>query len=180
MPANPENNKFFISLKFSSTQNLFMRITTVFLIALLASGCGGSRKAAVSSQNSDKATYGHLFSDAYQLLLDEVTFKLDSISVMADYGYSAQNPVMVGKGTEGGPFNQRRFLNALLGPNGEAVEYSRKGSCCPFSSPNGLMGGGLLDIYVVKIAGQDKPIQLYLNMYDKGILRAPVGFTFKK
>lgn len=127
-----------------------------------------------------KATYGHLFYDGYQMLLDEVTFQLDSVSVMPDFGYSIANPIMTGGGWESGAYNQRRFLNALLNPNGDTVEYHRLGSCCAFNSPNGLSGGGLLDKYEIRIPGQTEPVILYLNLYDKGKLRAPVGFTFKK
>lgn len=154
-----------------------------FIFLLILTACGGPSKKAMRSLNaqrsSGKATYGHLFYDGYHPLLDEITFRLDSISADESYGYTQANPIMVSGATESGAYNQRRFLNALLGPDGEAVTYTRRGSCCPFNSPNGFMGGGLLDMYEVTIAGQSKPVVLYLNLYDKGILRAPKGFTFK-
>lgn len=157
-----------------------------FLLPVLTilAACGGPSKKTMRSlnaqRNGGKATYAHLFYDGYHQLLDEVTFRLDSVSTDDSFGYTQANPIMVGGGTESGAYNQRRFLNALLGPDGEAITHSRRGSCCPFNSPNGFMGGGLLDMYEVTIAGQSKPVVLYVNMYDKGILRAPKGFTFKK
>lgn len=158
-------------------KKLLLSVITVLLLL----SCGSSRKGSSGkSGNSGPATYGHLVYSGYHQLKDEVTFKLDSVSADETFGYSQQNPVMVGGRLEGGAYNQRRFLNALLGPSGEAITYTRRGSCCPFSTPNGMMGGGLLDMYEVTIPGKQQPVILYLNMYDKGILRAPKGFTFKQ
>jgi len=105
-------------------------------------------------------------------------FTLTVFSTDSTYGYSAANPIKVG-GTEKGPANERKFLNALAGPNGETIRYERLGSCCPFDSPNGFMGGGLLDKYEIKWSGQAKPVILYINMYDYDALKVPVGFTVK-
>jgi hypothetical protein len=93
-----------------------------------------------------------------------------------DYGYSANNPIKTG----GGPKGERAFLNRLAGPNGEPVRYQRLGSCCSFSTPNGIMGGGLLDRYEVWIEGQPQPKILYLNMYDFEEPKIPKGFTERK
>lgn len=102
-----------------------------------------------------------------------------TISTDKTYGYTQENPIKVG-GTESGPANERKYLDALAGPNGESISYVRVGSCCPFNTPNGLMGGGMLDRYEIKWSGQAAPVYLYLNMYDKDELKAPVGFTIKK
>lgn len=144
-------------------------------LILLVISCSSSKKSS-GSGSSGKATYRHLFYAGKQVFLDDNTFRLDSISTDHTYGYTQENPIMVG----GGPSNERRFLNALLGPNGEGITYNRTGSCCVFDSPNGMMGGGLLDRYEVKIDGEAEPIFLYINMYDKGVLKAPTGFTFRK
>lgn len=42
------------------------------------------------------------------------------------------------------------------------------------------MGGGLLDVYEITYDGLDKPIELYINMYDYNDPMIPVGFTPKK
>lgn len=57
-------------------------------------------------------------------LKNDQTFLLKKISKDPTYGYSSTKPIKVGGAYEGvGPLNQRRFLNALIGPNGEPVQY---------------------------------------------------------
>ena len=96
----------------------------------------------------------------------------------ATYGYSEKNPIKVG-GDINGPANEQKFLNSLTGPNGEVVEYSRSGSCCHFETRNSSFGMGMLDIYRVTYEGKKDTVKLYINMYDKAKLKAPVGFKFK-
>src|SRR5688572_14441153 len=82
--------------------------------------------------------------------LDDNTYLLLETSDDKTYGFEMSNPVNVGGVGEGSSRNQRRFLNALLGPNGEEVKYYREGSCCPFKTPNGPYdNAGLLDRYRV-------------------------------
>lgn len=117
-----------------------------------------------------------------ELFIDDNTYLLFQASADPSYGYSKQNPVEVGGAKEmEGPLNERRFLNGLLGASGEQVSHYRVGSCCPFKTPNAFIGNeGLLDVYRVNIAGSSDTLTLYLNMYDKGNLEIPVGFTAKK
>jgi hypothetical protein len=42
------------------------------------------------------------------------------------------------------------------------------------------MGAGFLDVYEVTWHGQKKPIILYVNIYEKGLLKVPVGLSLKK
>ena len=114
-------------------------------------------------------------------LSNNQTFVLTEISKDKFYGLTYANPVKVGGiKTNEGPLNERRFLNALAGPNGEAVSYYRAGSCCPVKSKNGFMGKALLDNYRVTWEGTTDTVSIYINMYDIGELKAPVGFTIKK
>lgn len=106
------------------------------------------------------------------------SFLLTEISKDKTYGYTKKNPIKVG-GVNDGPINERRYLNALSGPNGETVHYQRQRSCCAFKTKNGIMGSGLLDIYEIRYDGLEEPIILYINMYDYEELKAPVGFTIK-
>jgi hypothetical protein len=94
------------------------------------------------------------------------------------YGYSESNPIKVG-GFNSGPANQRNYLNSLAGPNGEAFVYSRAGSCCDFDTKNSPWGVGMLDMYRITYSGKNDTVTLYLNMYDKATLKAPVGLKFK-
>jgi hypothetical protein len=106
-------------------------------------------------------------------LLDENTFKITSVSTDKTYGLSEKNPVKVGNG----PKNARRFLNALAGPKGQKIVYTRIGSCCTFKTPMGYGGIGQLDKYRITWASQAAPVILYLNMFDMGELRCPAGLT---
>jgi hypothetical protein len=180
--------------RFPETENIkpnHMRRYFILLpiLALLFSACGSSKKSSTGSGQAagiPKTANGpsETFSKSQASLMDDNTFQLDAVSDDETYGYTQANPVCVGgvKKSEG-PLNERRFLNALLGANGEELEYTRRGSCCPFSTPNGMIGNsGMLDIYVVKYKGQaqEKAVSIFINMYDFGKLKAPKGFTFKK
>lgn len=116
-------------------------------------------------------------------LKNSQTFELTEISTDPTYGLSAKNPVQVGGVDKSeGPTNERRFLNALAGPNGEEVTYFRAGSCCPIKSKSDPFGLGsvMLDNYRVTWKGAKDTLSIYINMYDYGPLKAPVGFTIKK
>jgi hypothetical protein len=149
----------------------------ILLIGLiLVIGCS-PKKAVVSSElpTGDTRT-------KEVVLIDDITYLLTEFSDDKTYGYDKANPVKVGGAKESiGPKNERRFLNGLLGPNGERIEYSRVGSCCHFTTPNGVINNtGLLDIYRITWKGSPDTLSIYLNMYDKGDLKIPVGLTAKK
>jgi hypothetical protein len=92
-----------------------------------------------------------------------------------DYG-SERTPIKVGGGFGDGLANSYRFLNALRGPGGEPVRYSRMGSCCGFETANSPFGQGLLDIWDVTYDGGPTK-RLYINFYDKGDVLVPDGFS---
>ena len=158
-----------------------LRLTPfVFLALLVFCACSSNKKTAGSSATSGGDTYKNTFSTTQSKSLDDNTFLLDSVSVDETYGYSKENPIHVGGSMTDGAKNQRRYLNALLGPGNEIVTYTRKGSCCAFSTKNGFSGSGLLDMYELTYEGLKKPIILYLNFYDYRILKTPKVFTTKK
>ncbi|MES2380340.1 MAG: 2-dehydro-3-deoxyphosphooctonate aldolase [Bacteroidota bacterium] len=137
-------------------------------------GCASKKNSATSSVGQgDTRTKPVEF-------INENTFLLTEISEDKSYGFDKLNPIKVG-GEGGGPSNERKFLNALLGPNGEESKYFRAGSCCPFKTPNGLFDNmGLLDKYRVTWIGSKDTVTIFINMYDKGDLKIPVGLTAKK
>ena len=115
-------------------------------------------------------------------LLDAQTFVLTTISSDPTYGFSEKNPIQVGGVDRNqGPLNERRFLNALAGPNGEAITYFRARSCCPVKSKNDPFGFGsvMLDDYRVSWEGAADTVSIFINMYDYGPMEAPVGFTIR-
>ena len=103
----------------------------------------------------------------------------DSLAAAKALGYAPENPIRVGGRLEDGDRNQRKFLEVLRGPGGEAVTYLRLGSCCEFPTPKGIQGTGLLDAYEVQYAGLAKPITLYMDMYTPAAASQglPPGFT---
>lgn len=154
-----------------------MKISSIILVIVVSAACA-RKNIPVSASTTAKS--GNTRTTTVESL-DANTYWLMEAAVDSSYGYAQTNPVKVGSKGGSGPLNERRFLNALMGPNGEAIGYFRTGSCCPFETPNGLMGGrGLLDIYRVFIQGGRDTVSIYINMYDEGDLYIPSGFTAKK
>ena len=109
------------------------------------------------------------------------TFVITEYSKDKKYGYDKDYPINVFYySTRNETINQERFLNALTGPKGQKISFSKIESCCPFPTKRSEMGAGFLDVYEVKWEGLKKPILLYMNIYEKGILKVPVGFGLKK
>lgn len=117
-----------------------------------------------------------------QLLLDEETFYIKDTTFDRTYGYKQFNPVRVANDRKAsGPKNERRYLNALLGPNNEEIFYERLGSCCAFRTPNApIENMGLLDRYQIYWKGCKDTLIVYINMYDKGSMKIPYGLKAKK
>jgi hypothetical protein len=107
-------------------------------------------------------------------------FFIKEFSNDSTYGYTENNPIMVGGAGAEGVLNEKRFLNALTGPLGFPVIYKRLNSCCHFYTENGNIGNdgigrGMLDVYEVMHDGLNAPVILYINMYDSDVLKVPVG-----
>jgi hypothetical protein len=91
------------------------------------------------------------------------------ISTDPTYGYSADNPIQVGGDFMSGPARERAYLDALRGPNGEAITYERRGSVPGKET--------ILDAYEITYPGLKKPVVLYLDQYRYSDLKAPIGFV---
>lgn len=114
-------------------------------------------------------------------LTKENTFKLTQYSKDNKYGYDPDYPVNVFyQNTKNENLNAQRFLNALAGPNGEKITYTKLESCCPFPTKRHEMGAGFLDIYELTWPGKTSPVKLYLNIYEKGYLMVPIGLSIKQ
>ncbi len=108
------------------------------------------------------------------------TFVLTAYSKDKKYGYDKDYPINVFyKNVASAKENQERFLNALAGPKGEKISYTKTGICCPFPNAIAEMGVGSLDVYHIIWEDQKKPVILYLNSFEKGALMVPLGFTAK-
>ncbi len=115
-------------------------------------------------------------------MLNSNTYFLTEYASDPNYGVTKELPIKVGGIKENeGPVNERRYLNALLSESGNSLKFYRTGSCCAFTTPNGLIGNtGLLDVYKVYEEGSSDTTLLYFNMYDKGDLFIPTGFKVKE
>ncbi len=132
------------------------------LLILIITSCSNTKNTATKSNTFSKS------------------FVITEISTDKTYGLTPKNPVEVGgNSSDSGPANERNYLRMLAGPNGEEISFFRAGSCCAVKSENGFMGLAMLDNYRVTWAGSTDTVSIYINMYDRGILKAPVGFTIK-
>lgn len=131
---------------------------------------------------SIKSTIKNIDDNAPNLILKfDNTFVITEYSTDKKYGYDKDYPINVFYlSTKDENSNQERFLNALAGPNGEKISFKKLESCCPYPAKRSVMGAGLLDVYEIKWDGQKTPIVLYMNIYEKGYLKVPVGLSLKK
>ncbi|MFD1605802.1 2-dehydro-3-deoxyphosphooctonate aldolase [Flavobacterium artemisiae] len=130
---------------------------------------------------STKSTLKNVDDNAPDLVLKKNnTFAITLFSSDKKYGYDPDYPINIFfQNTNNEALNETRFLNALAGPNGEKITYTRLETCCPFPTKRSSMGAGFLNVYDLKWEGQKKPVKLYLNIYEKGILMVPIGLTLK-
>ena len=146
-----------------------------FLVAILFA-------IVTSSCVSTKSTLKNVDDNApIPIVSANNTFVLSEYSKDKKYGYDADYPINVFyKNTKDENLNAERFLNALAGPKGEKITYSKVESCCPFPTKRTEIGAGFLDVYELKWEGQTEPAKLYLNIYEKGYLLVPIGLSIKK
>ncbi|MDI5897776.1 2-dehydro-3-deoxyphosphooctonate aldolase [Flavobacterium yafengii] len=146
---------------------------SIFFIALLIN---------MASCSSTQSTLKNTDDNAPNLTLSkDNTFVITEYSNDKKYGYDKDYPINIFfNNTKNETINQGRFLNTLAGPNGEKITFTKLESCCPFPTKRSEMGAGFLDVYELKWVGQKKPILLYLNIYEKGILMVPTGLSLKK
>jgi hypothetical protein len=135
-----------------------------------------------SSCVSTKSTLKNVDDNApIPTLSKENTFILTEYSKDKKYGFDPDYPINVFyKNTKDENLNSQRFLNALAGPKGEKIIFTKLESCCPFPTKRSEMGAGFLDVYELTWEGQPKPITLYLNIYERGHLLVPIGLSIKK
>ena len=114
-------------------------------------------------------------------MLDNTTYKLTKQAKNAKYGFDQDYPVNLGFGLlHQREANIEMFLNALQGPEGQKTTYTHNGNCCPFPTDKSQLGSGMLDIYLITWEGNSKPVELYLNIYEKGEVLIPIGLRARK
>jgi len=148
-----------------------MKKTFLFIaLILLIASCG-----------SIKSSIKNVDNNAPIPVVRNNAFVITAYSKDKKYGYNKDYPINIYyQGTRNDTINQKYFLNALAGPKGEKITYTKLENCCPFPSKNTDMGAGFLDVYELKWNGQKTPVILYLNIYERGQLMVPVGLSLKK
>jgi hypothetical protein len=136
---------------------------------------------AATSCVSTKNTIQNIDDNALMPALSkEKTFIITEISRDKKYGYDENYPVNLGfLPLSTGEINVQRYFGALAGPQGQKISYNKIESCCPFPTKKFDAGAGLLDIYEVTWEGLSTPKRIYINMYEKGKVIAPEGFTIR-
>lgn len=134
-----------------------------------------------SSCGSIKSTLKNIDNTAVKPAIKENYFILTEVSTDKKYGYDQDYPINLGFENETkSQKNVDLFFNALTGKNGEKISYNKAETCCPFPTKRNAMGAGSLDIYQIRFEGNANPIQLYINVFEKGKVLCPVGFSIKR
>ena len=159
-------------IRFKNKSNITMRKIVPFITFLLLFA------SCISTQSTIKNVDNNA---PIPRLENNNAFVITEFSKDKKYGYEKEYPINIFySNTKNETINQQRFLNALAGPKGEKISYTKLESCCPFPTKNSEMGAGFLDVYELKWEGQQNPVTLYLNIYEKGVLMVPVGLSLKK
>jgi len=93
----------------------------------------------------------------------------------AEYGLSPTKPIQIGGGPVYMNARQRRFLDALRGPDGQTLRVVGGIGSGPANLPG--FGRTIIDTYTVTYEGHDQPISIFMDAYHFGHPRVPKGFT---
>lgn len=147
-----------------------MKLLYIFLLLSLITSC-----------TSTKSTIKNIDNSAIKPKVSNNAFEITQYATDSKYGFDADFPVNIG------PINQNQeennvnyFFNALEGRKGEKIIYKRVDTCCPFPTKTDGIGAGTLAVYEVSFEGSDTKQLLYFNIYEKGLIACPKGFSIKK
>ncbi|HBK84334.1 MAG TPA: 2-dehydro-3-deoxyphosphooctonate aldolase [Flavobacterium sp.] len=134
-----------------------------------------------SSCVSTKSTIKNIDNEAIKPKIESGSFVFTDYATDKNYGFQPDYPINIGVILEQ---NEEvyidYFFNGLSGPNSEKILFKKVDSCCPFPTKNSDMGVGLLSIYEFYFEGSTKKNTLYFNIYEKGKIMCPKGFSIKK
>ena len=137
--------------------------------------------AFFTSCGSVKSTLQNVDDTAIKPAVRNNQFMITEYALDGKYGYDKDYPINLGFENEKySPKNIVYFFNALEGPKGEKITYTKIDNCCPFPSKRSVMGAGTLEVYVIMMEGSDTKFNLYVNIYEKGKVLCPKGLKIKK
>ena len=130
---------------------------------------------------STKSTIKNIDNNALRPLIKDKAYVITEYATDSKYGYDEDYPINIGFINEKQEdINIQYYFNGLEGPNGEKISFKKVDTCCPFPTKNSLMGAGTFGIYEVTFEGSNKKMTLYFNIYEKGKILCPKGFSIKK
>lgn len=130
---------------------------------------------------STKSTIKNIDNNALRPLIKNKAYVITEYATDSKYGYDEDYPINIGFINEKQEdINIQYYFNGLEGPNGEKISFKKVDTCCPFPTKNSLMGAGTFGIYEVTFEGSNKKMTLYFNIYEKGKILCPKGFSIKK
>ncbi len=133
-----------------------------------------------SSCGSIKSTIKNIDDTALRPAIKDKHFIITEYSTDKKYGYNKDFPINLGFENEKvSQINIELFFNALLGENKEKLTYNKLESCCPFPTKRNTIGAGSLDVYEITFEGKEKKIKLYINIFERGKVLCPKGFSIK-
>lgn len=130
---------------------------------------------------STESTLKNVDNTAIRPTVKDKAYVITEYATDNKYGYDQDYPINIGFIHEKQEdINIQYYFNGLEGPNGEKISYKKVDTCCPFPSKNSLMGAGTVGIYEVTLEGSSKKTTMYFNIYEKGKILCPKGFSIKK
>jgi hypothetical protein len=153
-------------------------ITFSLTVATFLTACGSTKTADPPIASSSRTTINGASITDEMIGRTRGTMHLARVATDARYGYSESLPIKIGGGFGEGSNRTYQYLNSLRGPHGEAVTYTRVGTCCPFKTPNSPFGGeGILEVYAITYGSGDKPQRIYFDWYDESEPLVPFGLS---
>ena len=134
-----------------------------------------------SSCISTKSTIKNIDHKAIRPQIKGDMFLITEYATEPKYGVDADYPVNIGIISDRSEETFiSYFFHGLEGPNGEKIEFKKVDTCCPFPTQHSNMGAGLLSVYEANFEGSPKKEKFYFNIYEKGKIVCPKGYSIKK
>jgi len=108
-----------------------------------------------------------------------VITQLTKRAIKETYGYEMSNPIKVGENKERQDYNIVLYLQLLRDKQGKPVKFVRYGSCCRYTTENGVRNEGLLERYRItykNAKGKKEEKILFFTFYDFEKPKVPKGF----
>lgn len=133
------------------------------------SACADFKKAMDSGMKAALKRVDKCNDTTKRIIKIHPILRLTKTADSEKYGFTSDKPILVGTGTDGGPANQRAYLDLLRDQQGKPLKYKRLSSCCEYKSANGFFGLATLDEYEIiylNEKGKEKRATVYISFYD--------------